>query len=185
MAIQDLIQEIKNQADKEIDEIINEAKEEAKKIINEARNKAKEEAKKIEANGQKQASIVKGKILAMARRKANKHIIEAKEMVIQECIDEAKKELKNLKGKKYENFVEKSIKEAMNELKDCYILASRKDDEKIAKKIGIEARGKINAIGGVIIKSKDGSKEIDATFDFLLEKKKEEIRIKIAEKLWK
>ena len=185
MAMQDLIQEIKNQADKEIDEIINKAKEEAKKIIDEARNKAKEEAKKIEADGKKQASIVKGKILAMARRKANKHIIEAKEMAIQECIDEIRRKLKNLKGKKYEDFVEKSIKEAMKELKDCYILVSRKDDEKIAKKFGIEVKGKINAIGGVIIKSKDGSKEIDATFDFLLEKKKEEIRIKIAEKLWK
>ena len=39
-------------------------------------------------------------------------------------------------------------------------------------------------IGGIIAKSKDGSKEMDLTFDSMLERKEEEIRIAIAKKLF-
>ena len=170
MAIEDLIQEIKSNAKAEVESIIKKANEEAEEIIK---------------NAEKEAKTAKGRILAMARRNANKYIIEAKEKLINECIEEIKKELKKLPSRQYKKFIEKILKEAIKEMKDGYILASRKEDEEIAKKMGIEVKGKIDAIGGVIIKSKDGSKEINSTFDALLERKRDEIRIKIAEKLWK
>ena len=170
MAIKDLIQEIKSNAKAEVESIIKKANEEAEEIIKKA---------------EKEAKTTKGRILAMARRNANKYIIEAKEKLINECIEEIKKELKKLPSRQYKKFIEKILKEAIKEMKDGYILASRKEDEEIAKKMGIEVKGKIDAIGGVIIKSKDGSKEINSTFDALLERRRDEIRIKIAEKLWK
>ena len=170
MAIEDLIQEIKSNAKAEVESIIKKANEEAEEIIKKA---------------EKEAKTTKGRILAMARRNANKYIIEAKEKLINECIEEIKKELKKLPSRQYKKFIEKILKEAIKEMKDGYILASRKEDEEIAKKMGIEVKGKIDAIGGVIIKSKDGSKEINSTFDALLERRRDEIRIKIAEKLWK
>ena len=170
MAIKDLIQEIKSNAKAEVESIIKKANEEAEEIIKKA---------------EKEAKTTKGRILAMARRNANKYIIETKEKLINECIEEIKKELKKLPSRQYKKFIEKILKDAIKEMKDGYILASRKEDEEIAKKMGIEVKGKIDAIGGVIIKSKDGSKEINSTFDALLERRRDEIRIKIAEKLWK
>ncbi len=185
MAIEDLIQEIKNDAEAEVEDIIKRANKEAEEIIKNAREKAEEKAEEIIKNADKEAETAKARILAIARRNANKYIIEAKEKLINECIEEIRKELKKLPSRQYKKFVEKSMKEAINEIKDGYILVSRKEDEEIAHKMGIEVKGKIDAIGGIIIKSRDGSKEINSTFDALLERMKDELRIKIAEKLWK
>ncbi len=184
MALEKLIQKIKEEAEKEIKEIIQKAEEEAREVIEKEKEKGRKEAEKIRTRGEKEAERQKEKILASARRKAKAYIIQAKEEIIQKCFDEMVNILREMDGKTYEQFMEKEIKEAMKEIEDGYIISTRKEDEKIAKKLGLEVKGKTEGIGGVILKSKDGKKEIDLTFDFMLERKKEEIRIKIAEKLF-
>ncbi len=184
MTLEKLMQRIKEEANKEIEEIVLHAEEEGKRIIEEERKKGKEEAKRIEENAIKEIEKEREKILANARRMAKMHIINAKEEIIQECIKEIVDKLKNLDGAKYKNFVKKNIENAMEEIKEGYILFTKDGDLKIAKKIGIEARERIKGIGGVIVRSKDGKKEIDLTFDFLIEKNRENIRIKIAKKLF-
>ena len=145
---------------------------------------ARKEAEKIEKQGKKEAERLKEKILASARRKAKAYIIQAKEEIINECFNEIANKLRKMDGKSYEKFMEKKLKEAIKEIEDGYIVSTRKEDEKIAKKLGLEVKGKTEGIGGVILKSRDGRKEMDLTFDFMLEKEREEIRIKIAEKLF-
>ncbi|MBC7081728.1 MAG: hypothetical protein H5T44_05765 [Thermoplasmatales archaeon] len=184
MTLEKLMERIKEEVDREIEEIILHAEEEAKRIIEEEREKGMEEAKIIEINANKEIEREREKILANARRIARTHITDAKEEIIQECMKEIVEKLKNLDGKRYSRFVEKNVENAMKEIKDGYMLFTRGEDLKIAKKMGIEAREKINGIGGVILRSKDGKKEIDLTFDFLIEKNRENIRIKIAKKLF-
>ena len=96
-----------------------------------------------------------------------------------------KNKLGELESKKYQKIVEKMLKDAMKELKNFYIIATREEDKKIAKKLDVEVIGERKGIGGIIIKTRDGSKEMDLTFDFMLERKKEEIRIMIAKKLFR
>ncbi|KAA0015061.1 hypothetical protein B6U81_02415 [Thermoplasmatales archaeon ex4484_30] len=184
MALEELIHRIKEEAEKEIEEIIQRAEEEAKRIIEEEKEKGRKEAEKIEKQGKKEAERLKEKILASARRKAKAYIIQAKEEIINECFNEIANKLRKMDGKSYEKFMEKKLKEAIKEIEDGYIVSTRKEDEKIAKKLGLEVKGKTEGIGGVILKSRDGRKEMDLTFDFMLEKEREEIRIKIAEKLF-
>ena len=184
MALENLLQKIKEEAKEEIDEIIGRAEKEAAEIIEETKEKGKKEAEKIKTQGEKEAKRVKEKILAAARRKARMEITNAKEELIQLCMEAIKEKLSKLDSKKYQKIVESMIKDAMKELKDFYIIATRKEDKKIAEKLGIEVKGEKKGIGGVIIKTKDGSKEMDLTFDFLLERKEEEIRIMIAKKLF-
>ena len=184
MAIEQLIQTIREEAEKEVKEIIDSAEKEAKKIIEEAKKAGKKEAEKIKAQGEKEAKRTREKIIAAARRKARMEITNAKEEIIRLCIEEIRKRLQNLESKKYQKIVEGMIKDAMKEMRDFYIVATREEDEKIAEKLGIEVRGKEKGIGGVIIKTKDGSKEMDLTFDFLLDRKGEEIRIMIAKKIF-
>ena len=184
MTLEKLLERIKEEADREIDEIISTAEREAEKIIEEEKNRAMEEVKKIEDDTEKEKEKIKEKILSSARRKARIQITNAKEEIIQECLQKIVEKLKKLDGKRYEKFVEKKIELAMKEIRDGYILFTRDEDIKIAKKMGIEAREKINGIGGVIFRSNDGKKEMDLTFDFLIEKNKEDLRIKIAKKLF-
>jgi len=111
-------------------------------------------------------------------------ITNAKEEIIQKCMEEIRKKLQEMGGKKYRKIVEELIKRAKREMKDFYIVATREEDKKIAEKMGVEVKTMKKGIGGIIAKSKDGSKEMDLTFDSMLERKEEEIRIAIAKKLF-
>ena len=50
--------------------------------------------------------------------------------------------------------------------------------------MGIKVEGNAESIGGVIIRSKDGIREIDDTFESIMERKMDELRILIANELF-
>ncbi|HHO57443.1 MAG TPA: hypothetical protein ENJ70_02700 [Thermoplasmatales archaeon] len=184
MAIEKLLARIEEDARKEIDEIIKAAEGEAKRIIEGAREEGKKEAEKITKKGKKEAERARDRIISAAKREARMMITNAKEEVIQQCLEIIREKMASLPSKEYKKIVEDMVKDAIKEGGDYVLFYSRKEDKKIAEKLNIDVEGKIDAIGGVVLKAKDGSKEIDLTFDFLLERKKEEIRIMIAEKLF-
>ncbi len=184
MAIEKLLARIEKDAKREVDEIISNAEKEAEKIIEEAREKGREEAEKIIKKGRREAGRRGDRILSAARRKARMMITNAKEEVIQQCMEIIKEKMISIPSREYRKIVEKMVKDAMEDGNAWILLPSRKEDKKIAEKMGIEIGESVDAIGGVILKAKDGSREVDLTFDFLLERKKEEIRIMIAEKLF-
>jgi len=184
MAIEKLLARIEEDARKEIDEIIKAAEDEAKRIIEGAREEGKKEAEKITKKGKKEAERARDRIISAAKREARMIITNAKEEVIQQCFEIIREKMASMPSKEYKKIVEDMVKDAIEEGGDYVLFYSRKEDKKIAEKLNIDVEGKIDAIGGVVLKAKDGSKEIDLTFDFLLERKKEEIRIMIAEKLF-
>jgi len=184
MAIEKLLARIEEDARKEIDEIIKAAEGEAKRIIEGAREEGKKEAEKITKKGKKEAERARDRIISAAKREARMMITNAKEEVIQQCLEIIREKMASMPSKEYKKIVEDMVKDAIEEGGDYVLFYSRKEDKKIAEKLNIDVGGEIDAIGGVVLKAKDGSKEIDLTFDFLLERKKEEIRIMIAEKLF-
>ena len=184
MAIEKLLARIEEDARREIDEIIKAAEDEAKRIIEGAREEGKKEAEKITKKGKKEAERARDRIISAAKREARMIITNAKEEVIQQCFEIIREKMASMPSKEYKKIVEDMVKDAIKDGGDYVLFYSRKEDKKIAEKLNIDVEGKIDAIGGVVLKAKDGSKEIDLTFDFLLERKKEEIRIMIAEKLF-
>lgn len=184
MTLENLIQRIKRESENEINSIIREAEEKARKIVEKGRNEGKNEANRIRNKAIKDAERTKEKILAAARRKAKMEITNAKEDLIQLCFERMKEKLANMDKKEYIKLVNGMAKKAIKEIKNGYIISTRKEDEEISKKLKMEIKEKKKGIGGIIIKSKDGSKEIDLTFDFIIERKKDEIRISIAKKLF-
>ena len=184
MAIENLLEEIRNDAEQEVKEIISDAKREAEKLIKNAEQDAEKKASKLREEAERNAEIAESRIVASAKRNARIEIMKARDEIINRVIDEMKEKLKKIKGKKYRDYVEKAIENGKEKIGKIYIMAARKEDEKVAKEMGVEVKGKVDAIGGVIIKSIDGKKEIDATFDALLKRRMNELRIKISERLW-
>jgi len=184
MALEKLIQRIESDAENEANQIIEDARRRAEEIIEEAKKRAEKEARDIEARGEKEAARLREKTLASARRDARELEIQAKEEVIRECIDRAKEDLKRLKGKKYEDAIKKFIEDGKKSLGDCVVVPSREQDRKIAEKMGVKAEGKVDSIGGVIIRSRDGVREIDSTFESIMERKMGELRILVANELF-
>jgi vacuolar-type H+-ATPase subunit E/Vma4 len=61
---------------------------------------------------------------------------------------------------------------------------SKDEDKEIAKNLGLKVTGNVDASGGIILKSGDGQITLDNTFDGILERKKDRIRIKVGKLLF-
>ena len=111
--------------------------------------------------------------------------MNASETMIKECFTKAHHELSILKDKPYENLVKKLIIDGQKKLGDkCVVYVSRDADKKIAKDLGIDIAGNIESAGGVILKSSDGLVTLDHTFDGILKREKDKLRIKVGKLLF-
>jgi len=186
MSLNDIIQKIREDATSETSAIIHEAENRAQDILSQGRAEACETIEKLERDNEKTIEGMKKKMLSGARREVRHREMRAKEEVITDCFAQAKKSFASLTGDKYASVVKKLIRQSMPLLKKPVVVPSRDMDKKIARELGLEtASKKIAGVGGVIIREKDGSMEIDNTFEGLMARKREDIRIKIAKKLFK
>ncbi len=185
MSLKRLISQIEEDAEEKATQIIEETRKEAEEIIALAIKEGERKAEGIKRGGEKSVERIREKTLAATRRKARALKIQSKEEVIQECFEKAKECLKKMKGKEYEKIVSHLMEEGKKTLGGCIVIPSRNEDKKIASRLGLETQGSTAASGGIIMKSKDGSKELNYTFDVLLEMHKEKLRIIIAGVLFK
>jgi vacuolar-type H+-ATPase subunit E/Vma4 len=185
MSAEKIIEQIKKDTEKEVKHIKQEAEKQAKTIIEFAKDKAKLEAEKILKNGIKQSENLKKILMAKANQEIKKEIMNAKEKIIGNCFTKAHHELSILKGEKYERIVRKLIKDGQEKLgRKCIVLITRDADKKIAKELGINVVGKIESSGGIILKSTDEKIILDHTFDGILKREKDKIRIKVGSLLF-
>ncbi len=184
MTLDALIERIEHDASREAEQIIEEAEQRADRIIEEAREQAEKQAEDIRSQGEKQAARVRDKTLAVARRKAREAKRQTKEQVMQDCLQHVRRHLAEADGDAYERHVKQSIQQGKERFGDCTVLASRDIDEDIAASLDVPVDGRVDSIGGVVVKSKDGSRQLDETFESLLERRMEDIRILMAEHLF-
>ncbi|RLF42374.1 MAG: hypothetical protein DRN12_00420 [Thermoplasmata archaeon] len=177
MTVEKIINRIKRDASETVKQIIKEAEEKAKGIIEEAKEEARGEAKKIIEDGRKQAENIRRIHVSRANQDAQRRIMNIKEEFIERCFARAVEKLQNLSGDEYKKIVATLIEKARRTLDgDIIAYISRDEDEEILKNYDIPVKGRIEAIGGVILQSKDGSKRIDNTFEGVLSRRKPVIR---------
>jgi len=184
MSLDSLIERIEHDASREAEQAIEQAEQRADDIIREAREQAEKEAEDIRSQGEKQAARVHDKALAVARRKAREARRQAKEDVMQDCLQQVRRQLAEAHGDAYERHVRQSIQQGKERFGDCAVLVSRDVDEDIAASLDVPVEGNIDSIGGVIVKSTDGARQLDETFEAILERRMGDIRILMAEHLF-
>jgi len=195
MSAEKIIEQIKTDASKEVKEILKEAEKQAKEIINEAKKETNAEAEKILADGKKQSENHKKILVSQANQDAKKEIMAAKEKIIEECFVKAHHILSTLKETEYKNMVRKLMTDGVKKLGGkcdgvkklggkCTVIVSRDIDKQIAKDLHFEVIGNIEASGGIMLKSGDGRITLDHTFDGILKREKDQIRIKVGKLLF-
>ena len=66
----------------------------------------------------------------------------------------------------------------------CTVIITRDIDKQIAKDLHLEVTGNVEASGGIMLKSGDGRITLDHTFDGILKREKDQIRIKVGKLLF-
>jgi V/A-type H+-transporting ATPase subunit E len=185
MSAEKILKEIKKDSEKQIKEILKEAEIKGKQIIQQTKDDAELQAEKILEKGKIQSENIKKILISKANQDTKKEIMSAQEKIIEECFNKAQYKLSTLGEKEYSELVNFLIKNGKNKFGNkCTIIASRYIDKKIAEKNNLKVTGNIESTGGIILKSIDGKITLDYTFDGILKREKDKIRIKVGKLLF-
>jgi vacuolar-type H+-ATPase subunit E/Vma4 len=180
MTADKIIQQIRKDSKKEINQILNEAKKQATGIIKDAKKEAELESEKILSEGKKQSENISKILISKANQDAKKELMIIQEKIIEDCFIKAHHSLSILNEVRYKTIVTKLIKNGVKKLgQQCTLLVSRDIDKKIAEEMGLKISGNVETAGGVVLKSIDEKIMLDHTFDGILKRKKHDIRIKV------
>ena len=185
MPAEKIIEQIKKDSQKEISQILKDAEKEAKHIIATAKEEAKKQVDKILADGKIQSENIVKILVSKANQDAKKEIMKAREKIIDECFVKAHHKLSTLDEQKYKNMVTKLMQDGRKKIgRDCTVITSRDIDKKIAEDLGIKITGSVESSGGVVLISSNGRITLDHTFDGILKREKDKIRIQVGRLLF-
>jgi V/A-type H+-transporting ATPase subunit E len=196
-----LAEDILKEAEEKAATIIKEAKEQANAIIDAARINAEEEEKRKLAEATAKGQQIYREILAQAKVEAKKEILKKKELLIKEAFKEAEERLR--KHSLAAEYKEDLIRITVNACKkldatDVVITANQRDLKTLKssketierelergnRKIKISFGEPIQTAGGVRVKTADGRIEVDETFEGIIQKQFELLRVKVAKILF-
>ncbi len=187
--VQNIIDKIMDDAQKKAKEIEDKAKEEKNSILAEAKEKGEKTKTEILANAEKKANAEKDRIVADARVRARKATLKAGEEVIEEAFVKAMQEIEKATATKgYQKTLKRLIQESISLVgKGCVELVLTSHDKKLLKAEDLEGMGDVRissdelpGMGGVIVRTVDGTVEIDNTIETRMQRGKSDLRKKVA-----
>jgi V/A-type H+/Na+-transporting ATPase subunit E len=185
MSAETIVNKIKSDAEQKGVEIKKEAEKQAQTIKEEATNNAKKHADEILEKGKEQAENKKKIMISQAHQNAKRNEMNAKEEIIESCFTNAIERLAKMDDVSYNKLVKQLIEHGKKQISgSCTVRVSSERDKKISEKLGIPVTGKTDATGGIILQSKDGTITIDNTFEGILKREKQEIRVKVGKLLF-
>ncbi|MBN1280068.1 MAG: V-type ATP synthase subunit E [Candidatus Thermoplasmatota archaeon] len=180
MSAEQIITRIHHDAQQEVDRITQDAERQADAIITEAKEQAKRDADQIIRKATEEAENIRRILISKAQRELKQEMMNVQEEIIEQCFTEAYQRLVTLKDKNYTDIVTRLIQKGKQQLgADCQILVSRDIDKTIAAQENLIIQGTIPSQGGVILQTSDGKITLDNTFENILSRKKDELRITI------
>ena len=200
-----IVSNINSNAQAKADEIIQEAQNKAADIASQAEKDAAAQQKKIVADGQKQAKMKHQQIISEARMNQRRAELGAKEEVIEMAFDKAINDLTDIAStgdSKYVDSLINMIKQAATEIGggDLIVQVKEADKSKVSSILATAANNvssdinvetsfelgeSINTIGGAIVKTKNGEREVNNTIESREARFKKSLRSEVAQILFK
>jgi len=169
MGLEAVKDEIIANARKQEDVLIAEAKKEAESIMKESQNRIAEFKEKAEAETKKLIETMKRQETASAELESKKLILEAKKEAIEGVFEEARKRVGKLSSKKMEEYMNRLLEKAKNDIEVAKVYCS-KNDARLVEGFKAEPSG---IIGGLIAENADETVRVDYSFETMLQNIKE------------
>ena len=178
MAAETLLREVEDKRKKALDSL--DAEYAAK--IDDVKKRAEQEKQRIQETAKRQAQELsqreKIRIDGAAKLQAKKMIFDATEKMLESNLGALKQTLAEwASSKEYQDLLPKMVKYASKRLGGEIRVICRQADAVALKKAGVEiASSNLNAIAGFKAERKDGTLELDLTFDEILRGREEDVR---------
>lgn len=167
----------------EAEEILAQARAEEERMLSEARTEGDAAIKAAESQAQEEGERKRVQELARAELEARKISLAAQKEVLDEVYKRALTRLGELKENS--EILRKLLKDNESEWKSSgHVYSNRKDESVVKKIVGSAYAGNIQAAGGVVIESADGTRRNDLRYESLLREVWDDSVKEVAEILW-
>ncbi len=201
-SLQFIRNKILNDAQLKATAIISKAKEDYEKKLKEFEDNIKRKYEVLVENAKSEAKQIIERKIAETRVYVNRIILDKKEELIERAFSKAFEILKTIiKTDKYKKFLEDAVYSTAKYMgggdltvyvNDETVIENQTLDkiaQKVTRELGVKTtirigEKRIKALGGIIMKNKDGDIEVNNTIETLIEKAKNTIRSKVAKILF-
>jgi V/A-type H+/Na+-transporting ATPase subunit E len=127
------------------------------------------------------------RIVEAAKLNAKKILFEAINANMDSTFGVIKQEMENyVQNPEYKNLLKKMINYAKNTLGPDIIIHCRGKDNSIVQELNIPIGGSsINTVGGILAENKEGTRELDLTFEELLRSREDDVKGFLVERMTK
>jgi V/A-type H+-transporting ATPase subunit E len=167
--------------------ISDEAAQEKRKVLAEEKKRVSLLLKGAETEAESFVAAQERERIAWAKLEAKKLSGEAREAIVREAMDKLYKEFSSFrKSGKYAAFLKERVAEALEELSvPNPTVHVCKGDSALLGGASAQVKEDLPGMGGTIVESKDGSVRVDYTLETLFEEKRDFLRKKVYEKMFR
>ena len=187
MGLEQLTATILEEVKKEAASTLSAAESERRKMLGEARAAGEKDIKEAEAKTAEFVEAQRRERIAWARIEAKRGVNEAKESVVNDAIEDVFEKMRAFpKDKDYPKFLNSLVEKGVKELDaPKAVVHVRNEDKKHLRNGKYSVKDDLDEWGGCIVESADGTVRIDLTLAALLGQKRELLRKRLYESLFR
>ena len=184
MSIETFIQEIENRKRKEIDELEKDLQETKSKLQAETNRIIKETQEHFSNEAKIKSEREQARIIEASKLQAKKIIFDAINVNMQSAFVVIRQEIENYtKSPQYKKALETMVSNSKKKLGQNIIVHCREEDKTILNDLGVTTSKSIKILGGIIAENKEGTRELDLTFEELLRTNEDQVKSFLSEKM--
>lgn len=184
MSIETFLLEIENRKKREIGSLDKDLAEKKSKLQTELDITVKEIQEKFANEAKVKSEREYARIIEAGKLQAKKIMFDAINANMQSAFDAIKKEVENYtKSPQYKKALETMVNSAKKKLGQNIVVHCRNEDKSILKDMGVTVDKSIKTLGGIVAENKEGTKELDLTFEELLRTNEDQIKSFLSERM--
>jgi V/A-type H+/Na+-transporting ATPase subunit E len=184
MSIETFIQEIETRKRKEIEGLEKDLQESKSRLQTEMNNTLKEIQERFSTEAKVKSEREQARIIEASKLQAKKIIFDAINANMQSAFTIIHQEIENYtKSPQYKKSLETMVNNAKKKLGQNIIVHCREEDKSILKELGVTTSKSIKTLGGIIAENKEGTRELDLTFEELLRTNEDQVKSFLSEKM--
>ena len=178
MSAETFLREIENRKRKELEALDRDLAEKKEALLRDKNVRIQELQERYKREARLKSEREATRIVEAARLQAKRIIFETMDVNMNSAFDVIRQELKNYtKNTQYKKTLREMIDVAKKRLGQDLLVHCRKEDRNLLKDIGVSlSNNPIQTLGGIIVENKQGTMELDLTFEELLRTREEDIR---------
>jgi len=184
MSIETFLLEIENRKKREMESLEKDLAEKKSRLQTEMNFTVKEIQEKFAIEAKIKSEREYARIIEAAKLQAKKIIFDAVNENMQSAFDAIRKEIENYgKSPQYKKALETMVNSSKKKLGQNIVVHCRDDDKATLKDMGVTIGNPIKSLGGIIAENKEGTKELDLTFEELLRTHEDQIKSFLSERM--